>query len=69
VGELIGIGALSRAFVDDNHSSATLAVGSGTIEIAEPNPGFTVTFPSATEVKYPSPAGTINFARLRVTGP
>jgi hypothetical protein len=38
-------------------------------EVADPDPGFTVTFPSATEVKYTFPAGTKNFARLKVTGP
>jgi hypothetical protein len=34
-----------------------------------PAPEGTVTFPSATEVKYTFPAGTRNFARLKVTGP
>ena len=37
--------------------------------IADPAPGFTVTFPTATEVKHTFPAGTTNFARLKVTGP
>ena len=31
--------------------------------------GVNVTFPSATEVKYTFPAGTKNFARLKITGP
>ena len=34
-----------------------------------PAPGPTVTFPTAAEVKFTFPAGTINFARLKVTGP
>lgn len=38
-------------------------------QLADPTPDFTVTFPSATEVKYTFPAGTKNFARLKVTGP
>ena len=49
-------------------TSASLA-NPWTNQIADPTPGFTVTFPSATEVKYTFPAGTINFARLKVTGP
>jgi hypothetical protein len=47
-------------------TSATLTGGSWT---PEPNPGSTISFPSATEVKYTFPAGTKNFARLKVTGP
>jgi autotransporter-associated beta strand protein len=49
-------------------TSATLA-DPWVPQIANPDPGFTVTFPSATEVKYTFPAGTKNFARLKVTGP
>ena len=49
-------------------TSATLT-GTWAMELADPTPGFTVTFPSATEVKYTFPAGTKNFARLKVTGP
>ena len=49
-------------------TSATLA-NPWVTQIADPNPGFTVTFPSATEVKYTFPAGTTNFVRLKVTGP
>ena len=49
-------------------TSATLD-GPWLTEIADPNAGFTVSFPSANEVKYtfPSPLGTKNFARLKVT--
>jgi autotransporter-associated beta strand protein len=49
-------------------TSATLG-GPWVTEIADPNAGFTVTFPSANEVKYtfPSPLGTKNFVRLKVT--
>ncbi len=36
--------------------------------MTEPS-GVNVTFPSASEVKYTFPAGTTNFARLKVTGP
>jgi hypothetical protein len=47
--------------------------GTWTTEIADPNLGFTVTFPSATEVKFTFPSGPPysgkNFARLKVTGP
>ena len=48
-------------------TSATLD-GPWVTEIADPNVGFTVSFPSANEVKYtfPSPLGTKNFARLKV---
>jgi hypothetical protein len=49
-------------------TSATLT-GAWATELADPTPGFTVTFPSATEVKYTFPPGTKNFARLKVTGP
>ena len=49
-------------------TSATLT-GAWTTELADPTPGFTVTFPSALEVKFTFPAGTKNFARLKVTGP
>lgn len=49
-------------------TSATLAAPWAP-QIADPDPGFTVSFPSATEVKYTFPAGTKNFARLVVTGP
>ena len=47
-------------------TSATLAAGSWT---NEPNPGSTISFPTANEVKYTFPAGTKNFTRLKVTGP
>lgn len=49
-------------------TSATLAAPWAP-QVADPDPGFTVSFPSATEVKYTFPAGTKNFARLVVTGP
>jgi autotransporter-associated beta strand protein len=49
-------------------TSATLT-GAWATEPADPTPGFNVTFPSATEVKYTFPPGTKNFARLKVTGP
>lgn len=49
-------------------TSATLS-GVWTPQTASPTAGFTVTFPSATEVKFTFPAGTTNFARLKVTGP
>ena len=35
-------------------------------QLADPTPDFTVTFPNATEVKYTFPAGTKQFARLKV---
>ncbi len=37
----------------------------------EPDPGSTISFPTANEVKFtfPTPLGTKNFARLKVTGP
>ena len=37
------------------------------VEKADPEPGFTVTFPTATEVKFTFPPGTRNFARLKVS--
>jgi hypothetical protein len=51
-------------------TSATLT-GPWAAEAADPAPGFTVIFPSATTVKYtfPAPFGTKEFARLKVTGP
>jgi len=42
---------------------------SATLSGWAPAPGGSVTFPSATEVKFTFPAGTKNFARLKVTGP
>jgi autotransporter-associated beta strand protein len=60
------LGTYGTGFVVE--TSDTLA-GPWTTEIADPNPGFTVTFPSSTEVKYTFPAGARNFARLKVTGP
>ena len=45
-------------------TSASLAAGSWVVA-----PGGTVTFPTSNTVKYTFPAGVINFARLRVTGP
>jgi hypothetical protein len=61
-------GSYGSGFVVE--TSATLS-GPWTTETADPNPGFTVTFPTANEVKYtfPNPLGTRNFARLKVTGP
>jgi fibronectin-binding autotransporter adhesin len=51
-------------------TSATLT-GPWTQEIEFPNSGYTVTFPTATEVKFtfPTPLGSKNFARIKVTGP
>ncbi len=48
-------------------TSATLA-GPWT---TEPSPGATITFPTANEVKFtfPTPLGSKNFTRLKVTGP
>ena len=46
-------------------TSSTLA-DPWTPQLADPTPDFTVTFPSATEVKYTFPAGTKQFARLKV---
>jgi hypothetical protein len=45
--------------------------GTWTSEAADPNPGFTVTFPTAATVKFtfPTPLDTKKFARLKVTGP
>jgi autotransporter-associated beta strand protein len=59
-------GAYGVGFVVE--TSATLD-GPWVTEIADPNAGYTVSFPSANEVKYtfPSPLGTKNFARLKVT--
>jgi fibronectin-binding autotransporter adhesin len=54
-------------------TSTTLDGGSWTAEIADPGVGFTVTFPSSTEVKFTFPGGPTysgkKFARLKVTGP
>ncbi len=49
-------------------TSASLS-GPWTTEIATPDPGFTITFPSADEVKFtfPTPLGPKNFTRLKVT--
>jgi autotransporter-associated beta strand protein len=47
-------------------TSATLT-GPWTSELADPDPGFTVTFPSPDEVKFTFPPGPKNFARLKVT--
>ncbi len=47
-------------------TSASLA-GPWTTELADPEPGHTVTFPSANEVKFTFPPGTKNFTRLKVT--
>ena len=60
------LGTYGTDFVVETSSTLT---GNWATEIADPNPGFTVTFPSATEVKYTFPAGTRNFVRLKVTGP
>jgi len=49
-------------------TSATLEAGSWNAEIVAPNPGATVTI-SGNDVTYTFPAGTRNFARLKVTGP
>ena len=46
-------------------TSASLS-GPWTPEPADPAPGFTVTFPSANEVKFTFPPGPKNFARLKV---
>jgi autotransporter-associated beta strand protein len=46
-------------------TSSTLA-DPWTPQLADPSPDFTVTFPSANEVKYTFPAGTKQFARLKV---
>ncbi len=63
-------GTYGTDFVVETSSSLT---GTWTTEIADPNLGFTVTFPSATEVKFTFPSGPPysgkNFARLKVTGP
>ncbi|MCU0779048.1 MAG: autotransporter-associated beta strand repeat-containing protein, partial [Akkermansiaceae bacterium] len=47
-------------------TSETLS-GPWNVEKAEPEAGFTVTFPTGKEVKFTFPPGTANFARLRVT--
>ena len=51
-------------------TSETLS-GAWTIEKADPEAGFTVTFPSAGEVRFtfPAPLGAKKFARLKVAGP
>lgn len=49
-------------------TSTTLA-GVWAVQSATPAPGFTVTFPTANEVKFTFPADTTHFARLKVTGP
>jgi autotransporter-associated beta strand protein len=46
-------------------TSSTLA-DPWTPQLADPTPDFTVTFPSANEVRYTFPAGTKQFARLKV---
>ena len=48
-------------------TSSTLS-GTWTNEILSPDPGFTVVI-TGNDVKYTFPAGTKNFARLKVTGP
>ncbi len=47
-------------------TSPTLATGSWTNATADPTPGFTVTFPTANQVKFTFPVGTKNFARLKI---
>ena len=50
-------------------TSSTLAAGSWTPELLDPNPGFTVTI-TGNQVTYTFPAGPLNkFARLSVVGP
>jgi autotransporter-associated beta strand protein len=51
-------------------TSETLS-GAWTTEKADPEAGFTVTFPSAGEVRFtfPAPLGAKKFARLKVAGP
>ena len=60
-------GTYGTDFVVETSDSLT---GTWSTEIVSPNPGFTVTT-SSTEVKFtfPSPLGTKNFVRLKVTGP
>ena len=57
------IGTYGTGFVVE--TSSTLS-GTWTTAPAAPTPGFTVTFPTATTVKYTFPAGTKNFVRLKV---
>ena len=59
-------GTYGTDFIVETSSTLT---GAWTPELATPTPGFTVTFPTATEVKFTFPTGTKNFARLKVTGP
>jgi hypothetical protein len=61
-------GAYGSDFVVETSESLT---GAWTAEKADPEAGFTVTFPTANEVKYtfPNPLGTKKFVRLKVTGP
>jgi hypothetical protein len=61
-------GSYGVDFVVETSESLT---GDWTVEKADPEAGFTVTFPTANEVKYtfPNPTGTKKFARLKVTGP
>jgi autotransporter-associated beta strand protein len=47
-------------------TSETLS-GPWNVEKADPEAGFTVTFPTEKEVKFTFPPGTTNFARLKVT--
>lgn len=49
--------------------SSTTLTNPWATEIADPTPGFTVTFPAADKVKYTFPAGTKRFARLKVVTP
>lgn len=61
-------GGYGSGFVVETSSTLT---GLWNVEIASPIPGFTVTFPSANEVKYtfPEPLEDGLFVRLRVNGP
>jgi fibronectin-binding autotransporter adhesin len=63
-------GTYGTDFVVETSDTLT---GTWATEIADPNLGFTVTFPSATEVKFTFPGGPAysgkKFARLKVTGP
>jgi hypothetical protein len=63
-------GTYGADFVVETSDTLT---GTWTTELASPNLGFTVTFPSATEVKFTFPGGSAysgkKFARLKVTGP
>jgi autotransporter-associated beta strand protein len=51
--------------------TADAMTGPWTTAIATPTTGFTVTFPTSTQVRYtfPTPAGTSRFVRLKVRGP